>query len=799
MSKPINVKIYRFFHSIKNTIIFVSEFYITYILYMNNRLNSPLLVSLVTILLMSSYVLNASIYCPPAKTVYCHDDIHNLQLLGRPTAIGYPPSFVKYIDNTSQTNSCGVGTVNRKWYVDVNQNNAHDSGEGSCTQVITVLADTQPILIEWPKNETFTCKEQISYIEPIVSGGPCDVLGIAVDSMVFTTSPDACYKIMRRWRVMNWCTYRPSDPNWNGEGYYEHTQLISVVEKTPPTLADCSNKIIGVGADCKTIVTLENSAIDDSSCQSNSLRWTLEIDLWADGTKDYVYGYLQSGQFYIAPTANNQKVSITIPELIGIGKHKIYWSVSDLCGNIKTCDQLIETKDLKAPTPYMIPLLTSAFDGKVMDLMVTPKLFDRGSVDNCTPQKKLKFSFSPSINDTLRIVDCSNAGFQFFTIYVTDEAGNQDFVEVFMLAFDNGSCFSGNISGNITQSNGRPIANASIVLSRPDGEKLMAYSDVEGKFDWNNISIHNDYQIEALNDIESTNSRDIADLKMLQEIITGRRKPLNYQWIAADVNADGKINISDLYLLKEMVIFPSKYSDFNNNWHTFLVADTLFSMNDVKNLDTKVDIMELKSYPSMIAVFRGDISNANSINDDQSNVVAEISEGQITKVNLVNEDVAAVMLRFTSNAAMQNIEVLDFYGDQIQGELLYDETENQYVWLSTSAKVLPNQLNISSSDVNAIRVDEIQLVDVYGRTSRQLITKNPDQLLSIKPNPSHDGCFNIESIKSRLVALTDVNGGAVNYTIDDNNICINKQTSGLYLLRTLEYGKLKIYKLAVVK
>lgn len=78
-----------------------------------------------------------------------------------------------------------------------------------------------------------------------------------------------------------------------------------------------------------------------------------------------------------------------------------------------------------------------------MPLMIPARLFDSGSFDHCSQQKYLRFSFSEDTQDTIRIVDCTNSGFQFFNVFIWDEAGNYEIVDVFMLVFDNGSCQSG--------------------------------------------------------------------------------------------------------------------------------------------------------------------------------------------------------------------------------------------------------------------------------------------------------------------------------------------------------------------
>ncbi|MCB0526508.1 MAG: hypothetical protein KDC86_18465, partial [Saprospiraceae bacterium] len=41
-------------------------------------------------------------------------------------------------------------------------------------------------------------------------GEDCELLGVSYEDEVFTVVPDACFKIERHWRIINWCTYDPN-------------------------------------------------------------------------------------------------------------------------------------------------------------------------------------------------------------------------------------------------------------------------------------------------------------------------------------------------------------------------------------------------------------------------------------------------------------------------------------------------------------------------------------------------------------------------------------------------------------
>jgi hypothetical protein len=48
--------------------------------------------------------------------------------------------------------------------------------------------------------------------EPIFFGEDCELLGVTFIDQIFTVVPDACFKIERTWRIINWCTFNPNLP-----------------------------------------------------------------------------------------------------------------------------------------------------------------------------------------------------------------------------------------------------------------------------------------------------------------------------------------------------------------------------------------------------------------------------------------------------------------------------------------------------------------------------------------------------------------------------------------------------------
>jgi hypothetical protein len=744
----------------------------------------------------------ASIYCPPDKTLFCHDDIHNLQVTGKATVINYPAFMVRYHD-IPFINQCNIGTIQRIWYIDINQDRQYQNTESSCSQTITLLGVESQINIVFPADKTYQCKEEIANDKPTWTNGSCDVLGYHVDDTVFEIAHDACYKIYRKFTVINWCTY--DHQSSSGYGKWTHTQIIKVMENTPPTINDCTNKVIGVDGDCKANFTIKNSAYDDAGCPSELLTWAIEIDLWADGTTDYRYGLNETGIYKLVPVANHKEINITLPERIGVGKHKVYWSVKDQCGNFKTCLTTAETKDLKKPTPYIHDFLTSAFQGNVMDLVVPARIFNVASFDNCTPSNQLKYSFSANTNDTTRIITCENAGFQFFNIYITDLQGNQEFIDVYMLIFDNGTCnISSGISGKISESNATPIQNAHISLSRTGMDPIVSNSDVNGKFKWEDISLYSDYSIRPELSTFYPNRIDIADIKKLQNYIIGTGDLINFEYMAADVNGDNKIRISDINLLKTKILQPADEGSLN--WRFAAETDTLLNVNDLKTMSEVFDIMKYDGNIDFKAIYKGDISGANKTETESrsiATVYTKTHDGSTEFYLSENMEVNGLQIELSIPGLDDNISIHSPYFEIPDQSVNIDKTNNsiRFITLQKFESSVDQPLFV----VNTVqhRYDDVVLTNfskilLEGDQLSRLIIGNKNEEnnnFNISPNPGAD-IFRISDPSLQIEYVKDINGRSIPFTQNRGEFSIHAP-SGIYFVTLNHGGFLSTKKLMV--
>jgi hypothetical protein len=81
-----------------------------------------------------------------------------------------------------------------------------------CTQRIVVNYNQQ-YYIKFPNDTIVTaCNAAFNYTEPKFYGEDCELLGVTYEDAIFTIVPDACFKIERNWKIINWCTFQPDQP-----------------------------------------------------------------------------------------------------------------------------------------------------------------------------------------------------------------------------------------------------------------------------------------------------------------------------------------------------------------------------------------------------------------------------------------------------------------------------------------------------------------------------------------------------------------------------------------------------------
>ncbi|MBK7223268.1 MAG: T9SS type A sorting domain-containing protein [Saprospiraceae bacterium] len=502
--------------------------------------------------------------CPANITVDCNADLLSLGQYGKPTA-----SDNCSVNQTEEVkdngfDDCGRGSISRIFTATDNFGN-----KSTCVQVITVRP-TNPFNannITWPQDHTFPNGCLATGIapenmpagkqKPTWATRPCSQIAIEHEDIVFQYVEGFCFKVLRKWTVIDWCQFNPLIPS---AGKWTYTQVIKGQNNTAPTITKgclpADVKITQVD-NCQALIEATATATDDCT-QGDKFVWSYVLDVDNNGTKDF--------------TGNTNTVSRTV----SFGKHTITWTVTDECGNSKTCSNTFEVKDQKKPTPYCLSEITTVIMEQDGTVEIWASDFNAGSYDNCSPNPNLKFSFTSNVLDaarTFRCADMTDNTTRFeLKIYVTDLAGNQDFCTTHINIQDNNNtCGFGNIdegegegeeskkvsvSGAIRMESNESVENVALMLEsqQPEFPKYI-YSNEQGEYTFNDLITQNDYTITPSKNDDYLNGLSTLDLILIQRHILGVKKLESpYKIIACDANSDDKVTASDLVALRKLIL-----------------------------------------------------------------------------------------------------------------------------------------------------------------------------------------------------------------------------------------------------
>ncbi|MEL7120677.1 MAG: T9SS type A sorting domain-containing protein [Bacteroidota bacterium] len=546
--------------------------------------------------------------------------------------------------------NCGFGTIDRSFRaIDEFGNES-----GLCTQQITIL-ESFDYEIKFPADaENLVCGEvESDTIE--VRNIACGALAINVEEDEFPTNDDACYKLLRKYSVINWCEYvegddpvvisrdedqdeivgeevyllRRSDGSYyidddndetngfitsgsNSPGFWEYTQVIKVYDNIQPTIADidttifCSYDNITSPDDiCNGYVELPILA--DDNCNLEVLTVSALLDVYADGVDKINV----TGTDALVGEANQYVFSGEYP----IGRHKLEVRVVDGCGNFRLKAFDFEVIDCKAPAPICnlgrsVVLMPVDQDGNgIPDFgMNTIPAVDFVGSDVYDCSGSISYSINrrgeePARDKTFIEVNCLDPLFETIPVelHAWDDQDNHSFCETFVIVTDNQNLCSGGvenglISGFISTMNDQPMENVEVQLS--GNSNTAVTTNIDGAFSFANLTEGEDYSVAPVSDIDYTNGVSTFDLVLISKHILGVQQLSSpYELIAADVNASGSITTLDLIHLRKLILSVNDSFPNNTSWR-FIDSDYTFFNPDNP---FKEDFPEVISVNDLIA------------------------------------------------------------------------------------------------------------------------------------------------------------------------------------------------------
>lgn len=499
--------------------------------------------------------LAPGITCPAPQTIQCTADYSDLSVFGSPYVFD-ACGFALVSTSTEDIENCGVGTIIRTFTATDPSGNTN-----TCTQTINVVNSTpyNGTGIVWPLDTMIVnyCGGPSifdpqdlpdGYDFPTTPTSECAMLATNYTDQFFDMSAPACYKLVRTWKVIDWCQYTPGVP---GIGIWTHQQIIAVVDTKAPLITFCpSDVVVSVGADCN-LATVLVSPVTATDCSP-------EITI------------TNNSPFATSPGAN---ASGQYPQ----GIYDVLFTVEDGCGNEAHCDFTITVTDLRKPLVRCKTGLITELQAMAGQVMASAQAiqFDENSSDNCTDYDDLEFTIrlvgDPNPPTAGLVFDCEDVGEFFVEMWVTDEAGNSDYcvTSVFiqdnmdLCPFEDDVLISSvaTVGGVVESMMGVEMPEVTVSAANAGME---TETNEEGIFEINGLQQGNSYNIAPQKDNSPLNGVTTFDLALMTSHVLGTNPITSpYKLIAADVNRSGAITTFDILELRKMILHI--IDDFSNN------------------------------------------------------------------------------------------------------------------------------------------------------------------------------------------------------------------------------------------
>jgi hypothetical protein len=327
-----------------------------------------------------------------APTLVCRDTIVDCSESILPTVIGFPIAKGLSYTQTSTNrfefpNGDNCGSVTLIYTDEVIKLQCSQGGlnsriirrwealdalgnKSSCSQTIFIKAKplstvTLPSNFDDIDKQAFICGSNFNALpnghpSTIAAGSPSGA-GCTNLEFTFTDSRiNVCgnsFKIVRKWTMIDWCN----------SSTREHTQLIKVLDKTPPKVT------------CPAPTVWKTTAYD---CHSGTRVLPVPTIVDECGTANTYFVNVYDS---LSRLRNNFILaSATMPTLkdLPVGRYRIQYIASDACGNLDSCNLDLRVIDDQPPF-----VLCSSFTTLSLTTSPTTSLFpssiDQGSTDNC--------------------------------------------------------------------------------------------------------------------------------------------------------------------------------------------------------------------------------------------------------------------------------------------------------------------------------------------------------------------------------------------------------------------------------
>ena len=566
--------------------------------------------------------LDPTVQCLPPVTIDCQQ--FNAQLAtGLATGDGSVldvfglPAFADncgiLVDTSVQVvlNGCNEGFINR-FFTGTSTNGT----QAFCQQTINIVTVSNYV-VSFPEDVLLTCEtpgDLEALPGPTIFFDDCELVGISSMDQRFDVVADACFKIVRTWEVINWCVVGDEVDQEAEEA--SEAQLIGVLGGPFAPAPNCD--LDGDG-DCDertfrdswTLTAQPGDALagtdaapdtdDDDNPWDGFIRYQQTIKVNdvtppnIDEPDDITICINGPGCVvdFVIPIPDIKDCSPSITTSItgdltsidgsvtnvGPGVYTVQFNASDNCGNVAVADQIITVVDCKNPTLFCQDGINVSL-GENGEVEIWAVDLIKEAFDNCTDSTDLVYSFGADTTMTGITLDCTTQNTFQVDIYVTDEAGNQEFCSTVINVQDNELVCPGALvvlDGTTRSAAGEAIPDVAISLSNGTPDQL---TDATGAYHFDLIA-GEDYTVVPSKDDDPTNGVTTYDLVLISKHVLGTQSLATpEQLIAADANNSGSISTLDIVAIRKLILYITDGFPNNSSWR---FVDATYTYPDPTN------------------------------------------------------------------------------------------------------------------------------------------------------------------------------------------------------------------------
>jgi len=311
-------------------------------------------------------------------------------------------------------------------------------------------------------------------------------------------------------------------------------------------------------------------------------------------------------------------------------------------------------------------------------------------------------------------------------VWVEDEAGNADFCVVAIIVQDNGgncpdqgtgssllagttATETGNLVDDVAVSVNNSVANT-VVMTDVSG----VYNTSVAKDEMNNITPE-----KLDNPQEDISTNDLVF--MAQHVLQINMLTTPYQLIAADVNADGVIDVFDMLELRELILFS--ITEFSNNTSWRFVDAAYTFQNPVapwaeaypQYIDAMSDIARLNE--DFVAIKIGDLDGS------AKNLTSTLNERSFPTTLAINIDDVEMVAGNEYTVDFRASDFTDITGYQFT--LNFDQNAADFISVEAGA------LNVDESNFGFAMLDEGFITTSFAQMGRGISVNDDEVLFSI--------------------------------------------------------------------